>query len=75
MSLPRVESAPTNAAEGDFRGPYGFGRAAHKADPNASYGFASNPPVDDSAATPARLTAEEPVLTMFVSIVSGGPAI
>jgi hypothetical protein len=25
--------------EGDFRGPYGYGRPAHKSDPNARYGF------------------------------------
>jgi hypothetical protein len=25
--------------DGDFRGRYGFGRRAHKTDPNAHYGF------------------------------------
>ena len=27
------------AADGDFRGPYGYGRPAHMQDPNAEYGF------------------------------------
>lgn len=26
-------------ASGDFRGPYGYGRPAHRADPEARYGF------------------------------------
>lgn len=32
---PETESGP----EGDFRGPYGYGHHAHKADPSARYGF------------------------------------
>lgn len=30
---------PEIQRQGDFRGPYGYGRPAHKSDPNASYGF------------------------------------
>jgi hypothetical protein len=37
----------TNRSEqqkaGDFRGPYGFGRPAHRPDPDAKYGFAPDP--------------------------------
>jgi hypothetical protein len=28
---------------GDFRGPYGFGRPAHRPDPDAKYGFEPDP--------------------------------
>jgi hypothetical protein len=28
---------------GDFRGPYGFGRRAHRPDPRAKYGFENHP--------------------------------
>lgn len=31
-------------APGDFRGPYGYGRPAHKADPSAAYQFDIGPP-------------------------------
>ena len=30
-------------ASGDFRGPYGFGRRAHRPDPQASYSFGDDP--------------------------------
>ena len=37
----------TNRSEqqkaGDFRGPYGFGRPAHRPDPDAKYGFDPDP--------------------------------
>ena len=34
-----LTAAAEGKPEGDFRGPYGYGRPAHKSDPNASYGF------------------------------------
>lgn len=37
---PSPERLPeANAAEGDFRGPYGYGRPAHRPEPNATYIF------------------------------------
>jgi hypothetical protein len=33
-----------HAAEGDWRGPYGFGHRAYRPDPAAHYGFDSGPP-------------------------------
>lgn len=32
-----TEEKPSKS--GDFRGPYGYGRPAHRADPEARYGF------------------------------------
>jgi hypothetical protein len=36
---PRRERRPTPQPEGDFRGRYGFGRRAHRPDPDATYAF------------------------------------
>jgi hypothetical protein len=35
----RTPEPPSTEAEGDFRGPYGYGRPAHKSDPEATYAF------------------------------------
>ncbi|HWT30097.1 MAG TPA: hypothetical protein VN240_03630 [Propylenella sp.] len=37
------EEVPRASRDSDFRGPYGFGRPAHRPDPNASYGFRPEP--------------------------------
>lgn len=42
-----IQHAPATErrdADGDFRGPYGYGRPSHKADPNATYVFQPGPP-------------------------------
>jgi hypothetical protein len=44
---PPQDAAPK--AGGDFRGPYGFGRRAHRPDPNAKYGFDPNIPRQSGA--------------------------
>jgi hypothetical protein len=49
---PTPQAADPPAAEGDFRGPYGYGRAAHKSDPASSYIF--------ELAQPQPWTAEKP---------------
>ena len=35
----RRERSPGPQPEGDFRGRYGFGRRAHRPDPDATYAF------------------------------------
>ena len=43
MTLPRVAPMPSvPTAQGDNRGPYGYGRAAHGSDPQARYQFVPN---------------------------------
>lgn len=37
-------SGKGEAAPGDYRGTYGYGRPAHGSDPKASYGFGEIPP-------------------------------
>lgn len=44
-------SEPIQDGRGDFRGPYGYGRPAHKADPSATYVFSPS-----SFAVPRRRT-------------------
>lgn len=36
-----TDAAPADGepTDGDFRGPYGFGRPSHRPDPQATYGF------------------------------------
>ena len=39
---PETDDLPENVdsgAQGDFRGPYGYGRPAHRPDPSGQYGF------------------------------------
>jgi hypothetical protein len=38
-----VTDPPDRQKAGDFRGPYGFGRPAHRPDPDAKYGFEPDP--------------------------------
>lgn len=60
------KNPPSNETPaGDFRGPYGYGRPAHRADPNAKYGFQPNAmPLlrspAPSVATQASETSERP---------------
>lgn len=45
-----------SSGTGDFRGAYGYGRPAHKADPAAEYGFDAGPlRVAGSAPGPERV--------------------
>lgn len=37
-----LASQPETERQGDFRGHYGYGRPAHRSDPNARYGFDVN---------------------------------
>jgi len=40
----RRDPPAADQADGDFRGPYGFGRRAYKPDPSANYVFEPGPP-------------------------------
>ena len=40
---PHGAREPASPGKGDFRGRYGYGRPAHRPDPNAAYGFETYP--------------------------------
>jgi hypothetical protein len=51
-----VTNPPEGQKAGDFRGPYGFGRPAHRPDPDARYGFEPDP----NRALPQRVSLPAP---------------
>ena len=60
------------AVQGDFRGPYGYGRRAHGSDPLASYAFNRNPrtlPPPGAPTTPPPALEQRPVASAEDDIV------
>jgi hypothetical protein len=61
-----AEAVPNAGGEGDFRGPYGYGRKAHGSDPLASYAFDRKPhplPPPGAPSTPPPALEQRPAVS------------